>query len=116
MSAHRFSYTITFGPIPKGQQVMHRCDNKKCVRPEHLRLGTQKDNLHDMYAKGRARVVDRTGESRAKLSMEKARQIRRLYESRLFSLGELARKFGVRQKAISSIVNNKSWREKSLIS
>lgn len=53
--AHRMSWTCHFGPIPAGIQVLHRCDNRKCIRPEHLFLGTQADNMQDMIAKGRHR-------------------------------------------------------------
>lgn len=54
-SAPRFSWTRTNGPIPPGLSVLHRCDNRKCVRPDHLFLGTHQDNMADMKAKGRAR-------------------------------------------------------------
>jgi hypothetical protein len=50
---HRFSYEIHFGPIPKGFQVCHHCDNTKCVRPDHLFCGTNQDNARDAIQKGR---------------------------------------------------------------
>ncbi len=53
VSAHRFSYELHVGPVPAGLVVMHSCDVPACVNPDHLRAGTQKQNVHDAIAKGR---------------------------------------------------------------
>lgn len=58
--AHRYSYIINKGLILRGEQVQHRCDNPLCVRPSHLKLGTQQDNSDDMKKRDRPRGRYRT--------------------------------------------------------
>lgn len=52
---HRVAYECAYGPYDASLKVCHRCDNPSCVNPDHLFLGTQRDNMHDMFRKGRAR-------------------------------------------------------------
>jgi len=52
--AHRVIWEAVHGPISRGMQVLHNCDNPRCIRVDHLRLGTHKDNMHDMSMKKRA--------------------------------------------------------------
>lgn len=55
MNTHRVAWEFAHGPIPDGLCVCHHCDNPRCVRPDHLFLGTQRENMQDMKAKGRGR-------------------------------------------------------------
>ena len=106
--AHRVAYQFYVGEIPEGMCVCHQCDNPGCVNPAHLFLGTPKDNLDDMYRKGRQRIP--LGENRAfaKLTSAQVKEIRARC-----ARGELQREvgklFGVGQPRISTIVNRKKW-------
>src|SRR5207245_2293086 len=79
--AHRVSYEIFKVPIPKGLWVLHKCDNRLCVRPSHLFLGNNSVNQKDSYLKGRSRSASQNGEnnSRHKLTKSQVKEIRRRY-------------------------------------
>lgn len=66
--AHRWAYRTFVGPIPEGMHVMHQCDNPTCVRPDHLEVGTPKENSADMVRKGRS-ARGKRGELVVQLSM-----------------------------------------------
>lgn len=105
----RVSWEITNGEIPNNLFVLHKCDNSRCVRPDHLFLGTQKDNVDDMYAKGREGNHKGDNNGMHKLSINEIIEIRNLYIKGGFSQSELGIKYGVKQPSISRIVNRKRW-------
>lgn len=112
IKAHRRAWELAKGPIPDGMYVLHHCDNRPCVRPDHLFLGTLTDNMQDMAAKGRAAGFQRRGAAHplAKLTVEDVSAIRALpYHHGLYA--EIARELGVSEGQISAIYRGKSWRE-----
>ncbi len=104
----RWLWAECFGEIPKGYYVCHRCDNPACINPEHFFLGTPKMNTADMIAKSRDHCMGER-HSQAKLNANEVREIRRLYRRGVSRL-QLARKFGVKEGTIQSIVYRTSWR------
>jgi hypothetical protein len=114
MHAHRASWIIHFGPIPEGQQVCHQCDNPPCVKPDHLFLGTQAENLADASKKKRL-VGNRgafKGESnlQAKLTEDSVRDIRRRYALGGITQGALALEFGVSEGLIGFVITRRAWK------
>lgn len=101
--AHRVSYVVNNGKIDDGMFVLHKCDNKKCVNPNHLFLGTQKDNMMDKVAKNRQRKGELVPQ--AKLKVEQVLDIRKMQGT----LQEIANKFGVSFQCVSLIKNNRRW-------
>lgn len=111
--AHRFVYEKYKGLIPFNMKVLHSCDNPACVNPEHLSIGTQKDNVEDMMKKGRGGYKKFCGEyhPNRKLDMEKVSQMRNMWESGDYSQYEIAKKFEISQQVVSKVVNYKAWLE-----
>lgn len=106
-SAHRVMWELANGPIPKGLFVLHRCDNPLCVRPDHLFLGTQADNMRDCAVKGRTSRNERHG--RSKLLPDQVREIR-ARQSNGETHASIASRFGVSEGCIDRIINGKNWR------
>jgi hypothetical protein len=109
VSSHRYSYELHNGPITNGLYVCHHCDNKTCVNPNHLFLGTHEDNMADKVAKGRQdkkSVNQRSKNGKSKLTEEQVLDIR----SRQLSGGQYAKKYGVSRPLISQIWNRKWWK------
>lgn len=107
MRAHRLSYLMFKGDIPKGMVVMHLCDNRKCVNPNHLNIGTPKDNNIDMHNK--KRWCDRNGENHpmCKLNNDQVKHILNLYKLGKRQI-DIANLFNVTQSNINKIVNGVS--------
>jgi len=108
--AHRYSYELHIGEITKGMFVCHKCDIPSCVNPEHLFLGSPKDNMIDAKNKGRGNCGRFENHGSAKLSKEEVKQIRDLYNSNIYSQAELSRLYNIKPPAMGSIVHNKTWR------
>lgn len=120
--AHRVAWELTHGKIPKGLHVLHRCDNPACIRPEHLFLGTAKENQQDCVAKGRKphgdthyqrmrpETVRRGDDARnVKLTSEQVEWIRKHYTPRVLSYSVLAAKFGVTKSTIAAVILRRNW-------
>jgi hypothetical protein len=125
--AHRMAWELAKGPIPEGKDVLHKCDNRPCVNPKHLYLGTDKENARDRSERGQAvgnfhiavakrkpgwnkktREDDRRGYNTAarKFSPKKAAEVRELHAAGE-SMRSLAEGFGVSHPTISSIVHRR---------
>lgn len=107
--AHRVAYEISNGDIDNNLLVCHRCDNPKCCNPDHLFLGTNKDNVIDRNKKGRQARPKGESNSQSKLTWEIAGEIRRRYQSGGVSQRSLASEYGVNQSQVYRIVNNLRW-------
>ena len=106
--AHRTAYEVWNGPIEEGLSVCHSCDNPKCINPEHLWLGTQRDNLQDMTRKQRGNTT--------KLSRDEILEIYSLRRDTDFERGEAAvfftemtLKYGVSETSIRNIWSGTTW-------
>jgi len=116
--ATRVIWELTYGPIPDGLLICHRCNNPPCVRPDHLYLGTHSDNVQDAV-RNRTHSSPR-GEQhpKAKLTRVGAREIRNLYSSRVgicqnatVSQRKLAAQFGVSRWTIRACLSGITWKE-----
>lgn len=105
---HRVSYAIHVGPIPSGVLVLHKCDVPACFNPDHLFLGSHRDNMQDKHRKGRGNMPSGEKHFRAKITSQDAVSIRQLHAN-----GEgttaLAKQFGLSPKAIRLIVQRINW-------
>ncbi len=108
--AHRLSWQIHYGTIPDKMCILHKCDNRKCVNPVHLFLGTRSDNTNDRHTKGRSARGSQNG--RAKLTEDQVLCIKRLLAHDT-SRQKLALKFKVGINAIDKIARGRTWKHLS---
>jgi hypothetical protein len=121
--AHRYAYTLVHGSIPDGSILLHQCDNRVCVNPSHLRLGSYSENQQDMADRTGSRILHAAGESNpaAKLTWEQVDAIREevaeLLEAEVLYgvpkrgyLSRIARRYEVSTHTISKIINGRTWK------
>lgn len=105
---HKFLlvHRVMYGDIPKGMCVLHTCDNPPCCNPDHLFVGTRKDNALDAVSKGRNFVLYGVASPRAKLTPEIVRKIRSSKEP----VRVLAERYNVTPKAIYHVLRRETWK------
>jgi hypothetical protein len=106
--AHRLSWILHNGPIPTGMCVLHKCDNKLCVRPDHFFLGTKGDNNTDRKRKGRNNAPRGSKNGMSKLTERDVVEIREL--GKVLTTREIAANYGVCSSIISLILRRKFWK------
>lgn len=108
--AHRLSYLIHFGEIPNGAHVLHKCDNRLCVNPEHLFLGNQQINMQDKFDKGRSQF----GADAPRAKINEAQAIAILLDNRPYS--KIATEYNLTTSAVSAIKCHRTWKHLKNIS
>jgi hypothetical protein len=108
--AHRVAWEITYGPIPEGMKICHKCDNPPCCNPAHLFLGTTQDNNRDMALKGRVKGIHHQITHGSKLTRSIAEEIRKLHREEGLNGPQLSLLFQVSRHHIYSILNGRAWK------
>jgi len=106
-AVHRLSWMLANGPIPEGLYVCHHCDTKRCVRPDHLFLGTAKDNTQDCIKKGRFQNV--SPYRKTKLTEDIVRSILEMSNGGARQI-EICKSLNLRDDQVCRIVNRKRWK------
>jgi hypothetical protein len=108
-TAHKLSYLVHNGEVPEGQCVLHTCDNKICINPNHLFLGTHQDNMDDMVRKGRSDTSSGEDHPMSVLSTLDVLRIRDCKDHN--TSVELSRMFDVSPRTIRDIWNRHTWKD-----
>ena len=108
--AHRVAYSLFYGEIPDKMCVLHRCDVRNCVNPDHLFLGTHKENTADMFSKNRNHVVRLSGERNpsAKLTLEQVEEIREKHAAGV-KQKDICKEYGIHRSTVLRITSGASW-------
>ena len=107
MTIARYVYEECFGEIPEGMVIRHKCDNHKCINPEHMELGTQLDNIQDMVERGRSTRGEKN--PTCKITAEIARKIRGLQGE--LSINKVAEKYNISTRQVWRIWIGENWKE-----
>lgn len=107
--ASRFSWFIHYGPIPWYTDVLHHCDNRKCVNPSHLFLGDDWVNSDDKFSKGRDRFSEGEDQWRSIFTEDAIRDMRKLYDDG-WTQRAIAKKHGCKAKTVWPIVHRINWK------
>lgn len=106
------AWELENGPIPTGAHVLHACDEPLCVRPSHLWLGTNDDNIVDRMEKGRSSRKGAAGErnSHAVLTADEVREVRRLCREKAMNRRLIAARFGLTKSGVDHIAARHTWK------
>lgn len=116
ITSHRASWLVNKGKIPNGLYVLHKCDVRACINPDHLFVGTHLDNIKDMVSKNRHaggfRLNPPIGEKHwgSILTAKNVEEIRIKYKTKKFTMQSIGDEYGVTKSSIFRIVRNKSWK------
>lgn len=109
LSSHKISYLIHKGEVPAGMCVLHSCDTKDCVNPEHLHLGTRADNNRERAERGRNRNQNGEKNNGSKLTRKQVLEIRKRHKNGAIQR-QLSKEYGVSPCQINLIVKRINWK------
>ena len=109
IGTHRLAYEYSVGKIPDGMFVCHRCDNKSCCNPNHLFLGTNSDNMNDMYKKGYGPNNKGENNGKHKLTSDEVKNIVFLKRTQHLFDKVIANKFNISESIVSRIISGAIW-------